>query len=331
MSRGRMRWRTSRSAVVVAIVGSVVALQPGAARPAPPVVDAVVVDADGDLDLQNSLGNAPVLSASGLGPGDSATGHVTVTNLGTGSGAFSLKRQTLTDNPGPGGGNFSERLQLAVHDVTNPLSPATVYTGALGAMPEKALGTMGPGQVRIYRFNASFPEDGSADNAYAGAATSVGYKWTVASGSTPEPPGNPGGSNPGGSRPTAPGGTVPGPGFVQPRLKLKVAIKKAIKTAPLLKKRKLAVRVRCTHACAITARAHVGIKKAKKPLGKTSAARKKGKPGRWVTLKLKLSKRTLAKVKRALGARKKMIVKVTVSAKTAKGATAKTVKIVRVR
>ena len=326
MSLGRMRGRTPRSAVVVAIVGSVVALQPGPARPTPPVVDAVVVDADGDLDLQNSLGNAPVLSASGLGPGDSATGQVTVTNLGTGSGAFSLKRQTLTDSPGPGGGNLSERLQLAVDDVTNPLSPTTVYTGALGAMPEKALGTMGPGQVRIYRFNASFPEGGSADNAYAGAATSVGYKWTVASDSTPEPPVTPpttGGSGPG----SKPGGKVPGPGFVQPRLKLKLAIKKT----PWIKKKTLAVRVRCTHACAITARAHVGIKKAKKPLGKTSAARKKGKPGRWVTLQLKLSKRTLAKVKWAVAARKKMVVKVTVSAKMAKGATAKTVKIVRVR
>ncbi|MEK6230129.1 MAG: hypothetical protein AABM31_12500 [Actinomycetota bacterium] len=322
-----MRWRTPRSAVVVAIVGSVVALQLGDARPAPPVAESVVVAADGDLDLQNSLGDAPVLSASGLGPGDSATGQVTVTNLGTGSGALSLERQTLTDTPGAGGGNLSERLQLVVHDVTNALSPTTVYTGALGAMPEKELGPMGPGQVRIYRFDASFPEGGSADNAYAGAATSVGYRWTVASGSTPEPPGNPGGSKPGGSKPTTPGGTVPGPGFVRPGLKLKVAIKKA----PLLKKKTLTVRVRCTHACAITARAHVGIKKAKKPLGKTSAVRKEGKPGRWVTLELKLSKRTLAKVKWAVAARKKMVVKVTVTAKTATGAKAKTVKSISLR
>lgn len=326
MSRGRMRWRTPRSAIVVAMVGGVVALQLGHARPEPPVADAVVVAADGDLDLQSSIDGMPILSASGLGPGDTASGQVTVTNAGTGSGQFSLKRQALSDSPGAGGGALSERLQLVVSDVTVPVSPATVYTGAVGAMPEKALGTLGPGQVRIYRFEASFPEGGSADNDYAGAATSVGYKWTVASDSTPEPPVTPpttGGSGPG----SKPGGKVPGPGFVQPRLKLKLAIKKT----PWIKKKTLAVRVRCSQACAITARAHVGIKKVKKPLGKTSAARKKGKPGRWVTLKLKLSKRTLAKVKRALGARKKMIVKVTVSAKTAKGAKAKTVKSVRVR
>ena len=324
MSRGRMRWRTPQSAIVVAVVGGVVALQLGHARPEPPVADAVVVAADGDLDLQSSIDGMPILSASGLGPGDTASGQVTVTNAGTGSGQFSLKRQALSDSPGEGGGALSERLQLVVSDVTVPVSPATVYTGTVGAMPEKALGTLGPGQVRIYRFEASFPEGGSADNDYAGAAASVGYRWTAASDSTPEPPVT--APTTGGSKP---GGKVPGPGFVQPRLKLKLAIKKAQRIKK--KKKTLAVRVRCTQACAITARGQVRIKKVKKPLGKTAAARQKGKPGRWVTLKLKLSKKMLAKVNRALSARKKITVKVTVSAKTTKGANAKTVESVRVR
>ena len=326
MSRGRMRRRTPRSAVVVALVGAVVALQLGQTRSEPPVADAVVVVvADGDLDLRSSREGMPILSASGLGPGDAAEGQVTVTNAGTGRGDLSLNRHALSDSPGAGGGALSDRLRLVVSDVTVPASPTTVYSGALGSMPEKALGTLGPGQARMYHFEASFPEGGSADNAYAGAAASVGYKWTVSS-SSGEPPVDP---PPGPTTPLADGpadgGTLPS--FVQSQLRLAINL---AKKQPVRRKT-LAVEVRCTQACSFTARGQLKVKGIRRAFGKTKAVRKTGEPGKWVKLKLKLPPKVLAKVRVALLSKRKVAMKVTVNAKTAKGSKAKLAKSGRIR
>lgn len=330
MSRGRMRRRTSRSAVVVALVGTVVALSLGDTHSQPPVAEAVVVAADGDLDLRNSLDGLPILSASGLGPGDTASGQVTVTNAGTGSGQFSLKRQSLSDTPGAGGGALSDRLQLVVSDVTVPASPTIVYSGALGAMPEKALGTLGPGQVRVYRFEASFPDGGTPDNAYTGAAASVGYKWIVSS-SSGQPPVNPPANPPAGPKtPPSGGGSSNGgalPNLVQSQLRMAI---KLAKQQPVRRK-KLTLKVRCTQTCKISASGRIAAKGMKKALGKTKVARKSGRPGRWVTINLKLSKKTLAKMALAKDQGKKMTLKVTVKATGAKGAKATAAKAGRIR
>ncbi len=329
MTRGRMRWRVPRSAGVVALVGAALVLALGEARSDPPVADAVVVAADGDLDLQNSREGLPILSAAGLGPGDTASGQVTVTNAGTGSGQFSLKRHILTDTPGAGGGALSERLQLVVRDVTSPASPTTVYSGALGAMPEKPLGTLGPGQVRTYRFDASFPEGGTTDNAYAGAAASVGYRWTVSNLGEPpvEPPVDP---PPDPVTPPVSGGEPPGtedpPASTSP---LQVAVKLAKQQR--VKRKTLLVKVRCTEACRISAAGRIAAKGIRKPLAKTKRALKPGAAGQWVKIKLKLSKPTLAKIALAKAQRRKVSVKVKVNARTAAGSTAKAAKSGRIR
>ena len=331
MTHGRMRWRTPRSAAVVALVGAVMVLALGSVESESPVADAVVVAADGDLDLQSSKDGVPILSASGLGPGDTASGQVTVTNAGTGSGQFSLKRENLSDSPGVGGSALSERLQLVVNDLTAPGSPTTVYSGALGTMPEKALGTLGPGQARTYKFEASFPEGGSADNAYAGAAANVGYKWTVSSSSS-EPPVDPPGGGPDGNGGSGSGNTgEPSDGGTLPSStqSLRIAVKLARKQR--VKRKRLLVKVRCTEACKLSARGRIAAKRVKKPLGKTTLARKSGRAGRWVKIKLKLSNKTLAKIARAKAQRRKVTVKITVNALTAAGSKAKAAKSGRIR
>jgi len=307
--------------MVVALVGGVLALQLGQASPdeTPRVADAAVVSADGDLDLRNSVDGSPILNASNLAPGDSASGQVIVTNAGAGSGAFTLKRQTLTDTPGAGGGALSDRLQLVVSDVTLPATPVTVYSGPLGSMPERGLGTLGPGQVRIYRFEANLPEGGTSDDAYAGAAASVAYRWTVSSDSGPvdppvDPPDPPGGGGPGGnggSRPTVPGGTVPGPGFVQPGLRLGVKFRKRQR----LRRRTVGVRVLCSQSCRFISRAGIRVKGARKPLGRSRWVRMRGQPGRSVTVRLRVSKRTLVRAQAAMGKRKRVVVRVKLRAR----------------
>jgi len=50
-----------------------------------------------------SLSGEVRMTASDIAPGDVMSGVVTVTNMGTGSGTFSLNRQNLTDTLGAGG------------------------------------------------------------------------------------------------------------------------------------------------------------------------------------------------------------------------------------
>lgn len=66
------------------------------------------------------------------------------------------------------------RTAFSSWSATLPATPVTVYSGPLGSMPERGLGTLGPGQVRIYRFEANLPEGGTSDDAYAGAARQRG-------------------------------------------------------------------------------------------------------------------------------------------------------------
>ena len=329
--------RVPRSALVVALVGGVLALQIGQAGPqdTPRVADAAVVAANGDLDLQSSLDGSPILTASNLAPGDSASGQVTVANAGAGSGAFTLNRHTLTDTPGAGGGALSARLQLEVIDVTSPASPVAVYSGPLGSMPQRGLGTLLPGQQRTYRFEANLPEGGTADDAYAGAAASVTYRWTVSSDSGPvdppvDPPGPPGGGGPGGNggpRPTVPGGTVPGPGFVQPGLRLGVGMRKKQR----LRGRTVRVQVLCSQSCRFISRAGIRVKGAKNALGRSRWLRMRGQPGRSVTVKLRVSKRTLVRARAAMAKRKRVVVRVKLRARnTATGTRVVTLKTGRV-
>lgn len=137
----------------------------------------------GNLTHTNSKDAAAVLTASGMLPGESATGTVDITNSGSVAGAFSLSKSNLSDTPASPA--FSSKLDLLVEDCGTPpacLTPTTKYTGKLGAMGTIALGTFAASEAHRYRFTVSFPDGGSggADNAYKSASTSVQFDWTSA-------------------------------------------------------------------------------------------------------------------------------------------------------
>src|SRR5688500_6740679 len=123
---------------------------------------------DGTLSLQNSLDGQAVFTAEDVGPGDSATGTVTLSNAGTLAGDLSLAASDMSDTPGPGGGPLSAQLRLSVRDVS---AAATVYSGSLTGMGTLALGSLGPGVAKVYELTASLPA--SADESVAGASMSV--------------------------------------------------------------------------------------------------------------------------------------------------------------
>lgn len=138
----------------------------------------------GSFAQGNSRSGMPVFSAANLGPGDSTTGSVRITNTGTLGAGFTLSAYDVADVPGPNGGLLSNRLRLAVLDVTRSV-PATVYSGPLAAMPARPLGRFAPSEARTYRFTASFPDGGSpasaagGDNAYTGSSVSASFRWSA--------------------------------------------------------------------------------------------------------------------------------------------------------
>jgi hypothetical protein len=146
---------------------------------------AAVGQATGPL-VATAPGDAAVLVAENLAPGDTRSGDVTVTNAGDASGGFALSTSDLIDTGAP----LSGVLELAVYDVT---AGRAVYSGPLSGLGTAALGILAQGEAHRYRFTVSFPagRPDSVDNAFQGASTAVTFVWSttaVATGSGPSGP-----------------------------------------------------------------------------------------------------------------------------------------------
>lgn len=144
----------------------------------------VATVASGSFDLENSRGDMPIFDASDIGPGDGASGTVTISNDGDEAGELTLGQHDVNDAPGAGGGLLSRRMSMRIREVGDPKSKP-LYDGALAPMPTLELGPLEPGQSRVFEFDAALPESGTpagaaiGDNAFQGAALSVGYSWTA--------------------------------------------------------------------------------------------------------------------------------------------------------
>jgi hypothetical protein len=186
---------------------AVVAAAAGHGDPSPPRPVATVTS--GSFELGNSRDGAPIFKASDLGPGDGASGTVTIANDGDEAGELTLRQHDVDDTPGTGGGLLSGRMSMRIREVGDPAKSKPVYDGALAPMPTLELGPLEPGQSRVFEFDADLPDGGTpagaaiGDNAFQGAALSVGYSWTatelppappVTLRSTTSPTGSPGAS-----------------------------------------------------------------------------------------------------------------------------------------
>ncbi|MGH2761445.1 MAG: hypothetical protein ACRDLD_02505, partial [Thermoleophilaceae bacterium] len=121
----------------------------------------LVLTSGGTLELSNSLDGAAVLSADDMRPGALASGTISVSNTGSLDGALSLAQADLVDAPGPLGGRLSDHLQLAVEELGAGATVQSLYAGTLSGLGSRALGTLGAGQTRSYRFTVSFPDGGA--------------------------------------------------------------------------------------------------------------------------------------------------------------------------
>src|SRR4051794_8580943 len=136
--------------------------------------------AAGSVEIDNSHDGTAIFTASGLVPGDSTNGTVTISNTGSSSGNFSMTSQHILDTPATPA--FSAKLDLLVQDVTNASSPQQLYSGKLNAMGTLQLGEWSAGTKHSYKFTTTFPNGTpEEDNPYKNASTSVDFVWNVVS------------------------------------------------------------------------------------------------------------------------------------------------------
>jgi hypothetical protein len=145
-------------------------------------------NASGALAISNSHADEAVLQVDHLRPGDGAQGAVTIGNAGDVPGDFAVDLSAVQDVAGAGGGLLSQRLQLALIDVTHA---QTVYAGTPAEFEPVDLGRFAAGESRDYLVAATLPDGGVSgiDNAYQGARLSLGLVWsaTAVPSATPTP------------------------------------------------------------------------------------------------------------------------------------------------
>ena len=143
--------------------------------------------ATGTLTIENSKAGIAIFSStSDMRPGDPArVGTVDITNSGSLSGVFTLKRGTVADSDSTY--KLSTKLNLVVKDCgdfssgTPTCDPGddVKYTGTIAGMSsDVALGTFAGGEKHKYEFSVTV--DSSADNSYQGKNSVVPFTWTAA-------------------------------------------------------------------------------------------------------------------------------------------------------
>jgi hypothetical protein len=139
----------------------------------------------GSFELGDSRSGTPIFEASDIGPGDGASGTVTIANDGDEAAELTLRQHDVVDTPGDSGGLLSRGMSMRIREISDPANPRPVYDGVLAPMPALDLGSLGSGQSRVFEFDASLPDGGTptgataGDNVFQGAALSVGYSWTA--------------------------------------------------------------------------------------------------------------------------------------------------------
>jgi uncharacterized membrane protein YgcG len=309
------------SAIVCALVGIAVAYASSAnlvsggdqQRSGPQAA----VRAAGTFGQTNSKNGQPILTVSGMKPGASAIGTVTLTNSGTVAGDFTLSSSNLAQTQGLAG-----QLDLLVQDITNVGAPVAVYVGKLGAMPSKPLGSFAAGTARTYRFTVTLPL--ATGNAFQNATASIEYDWnstgddtgggstgggstgggSTGGGSTGG--GTTGGTNTGTTPPAQPdpgsstGSNLPS-GSQGPQLSLSGRKQKLSDGVSLVGV--------CTKACRVTLTGSVKVPGVKKAFS-LSKVTGDMRAGVRTKLKLKFSKKARSAIKKALARRKRVTVSI---------------------
>jgi len=125
--------------------------------------------AAGSIQLSSTKPNQAIVSATGMKPGVSREGTISIGNEGDVDGALTLEASGLS------GGALAAVLDLEVEDTTSGTTQK--WSGKLDSLSSAGLGKLAPGETRKYLFTLSWPS-GSTDPALQGASTSLTFKWS---------------------------------------------------------------------------------------------------------------------------------------------------------
>jgi len=128
--------------------------------------------AAGSIQLSSSLPNQAIVSASGMKPGNSREGTISIKNQGDVAGTVTLKATGLT------GTALAAVIDLKVEDTTGKVSQ--IWSGKLGSFSSVALGSFAAGSTRSYRITLSWPS-ASNEASLQGASTSLTFQWSGSS------------------------------------------------------------------------------------------------------------------------------------------------------
>jgi hypothetical protein len=88
-------------------------------------------------------------------PGEGVDGSLTIGNDGDRPGRFTVRAAGVVDGGPTGAGKLSERVELAVFDVTN--APIKLHAGSPASFGQLDLGVIAPGGKRDYLVVATLP------------------------------------------------------------------------------------------------------------------------------------------------------------------------------
>lgn len=128
----------------------------------------------GDLDMYNSKDGSLILTSTNIKPGDIVSSTVTLRNIGSVDGAFTVSKTLQADAAGLGG-----VLQLSIDE-----GAANVYSGDLsGALSSVSLGTWIPSEEHTYTFTVSWPGGTGVpdDDAFQGTSCTYAFQWDAVS------------------------------------------------------------------------------------------------------------------------------------------------------
>jgi hypothetical protein len=146
--------------------------------------------ASGALAIGNSHEGDAVFAAGDMRPGQGVTGAVTIGNDGDVAGRFTVAATNIVDVAGPNGGLLSQRLELALFDVTDPDDPVSIFVGHPADFADYDVGTLEPGEDRDFLFTATLPDGGvpptatTGDNSYQHSRLTLGFAWTAVNAGT---------------------------------------------------------------------------------------------------------------------------------------------------
>lgn len=125
--------------------------------------------ATASVQLSSSAANQAIVAASGMKPGDTRQGTISIGNKGAAAGTVVLRASGLT------GSALAAAIDFKLEDVSGG-GTVQKWSGKLGSFSSFDLGSFAPNATRQYRLTLSWPA--AADDAsLQGASTSLTFQW----------------------------------------------------------------------------------------------------------------------------------------------------------